>query len=62
MLVFEERINHKNKEISRIASLRFMLDHDDIFGSHESGEKYNSHLMKALRKRVDDFIQQGNQE
>ncbi|HEK2899164.1 TPA: hypothetical protein ACKRMM_006091 [Pseudomonas aeruginosa] len=62
VLVFEERINHKNKEISRIASLRFMLDHDDIFGSHESGEKYNSHLMKALRKRVDDFIQQGNQE
>jgi hypothetical protein len=37
-----------------------MLDHDDLFGSKDNNEKFDQAFMKELRKRVDSFIQQGN--
>jgi len=44
---------------TKVASLRFMLDHDDMFG--ELGRvKFDENVMRAIRKRVDSCIQQGN--
>ena len=40
-------------------SIRFMIDHDTLFGT--AAEKYVQQKMKAIRKRIDDFIQKGNQ-
>ncbi|MBN6710920.1 hypothetical protein JFL47_13125 [Haemophilus haemoglobinophilus] len=39
-------------------SIRFMVDHDTLFGT--AAEKYIQQRMKAIRKRIDDFIQLGN--
>ncbi len=58
VLVFEE---HKNEDgtIDTVASLRFMLEHEDMFGRLKSSDKSNPEFMRQLRKRIDDFIQEG---
>ncbi|MFC0309943.1 hypothetical protein ACFFHK_09560 [Gallibacterium trehalosifermentans] len=40
-------------------SVRFMINHDTLFGTKE--EKFIQQRMKDIRKRIDNFIQQGNQ-
>jgi hypothetical protein len=60
VLVFDDRIDDEGNEV-KVASLRFMLDHDDMFGSKDNSEKFDQQFMKALRKRIDDFVQQGNE-
>lgn len=57
-IVFEER--EEDGEKHNIASLRFILDHDQMFGEEGTGEKFDRDFMTALRKRVDDFIQKGH--
>ncbi|EPG0532765.1 hypothetical protein ACSWYU_004312 [Vibrio harveyi] len=57
-IVFEERV--KDNEKCVVASLRFILDHDQMFGEEGTGQKFDKAFMDALRKRVDAFIQQGN--
>lgn len=39
-------------------TLRFMVDHDRMFGTF--ADKMNQARMKAIRKRIDAFIQQQN--
>ncbi|OOF45783.1 hypothetical protein BKK51_05110 [Rodentibacter trehalosifermentans] len=39
-------------------SIRFMIDHDTLFGTKE--EKFIQQRMKDIRKRIDNFIQKGN--
>ncbi len=57
VIVFEKR--DENGEISTVASLRFMLDHDDMFGV-QGRAKFDADTMRAIRKRIDSFIQRGN--
>lgn len=57
VLVFEDRENEEGG-IDKVASLRFMLDHDDMFGT--KGEKRDPAFMKELRARIDAFVKQGN--
>ena len=58
VIVFEETTI--DGEINTVASLRFMLDHDDMFGPQDGRTKFNPAAMTAIRKRIDQFIQQGN--
>ncbi|WP_253650791.1 hypothetical protein [Vibrio sp. Y29_XK_CS5] len=60
VLVFDDREDENGNPV-KVASLRFMLDHEDMFGSLDNGEKSDREFMRALRKRIDDFVQQGNQ-
>lgn len=46
-----------NPELTSV-SVRFMIDHDTMFGSKE--EKYIQQRMRAIRQRIDHFIQLGN--
>lgn len=39
-------------------SIRFLTTHNLMFGT--KSEKHNIDVMKRIRKRIDDFIQQGN--
>ncbi|KMK50482.1 hypothetical protein RO21_11605 [[Actinobacillus] muris] len=55
LLTFEYEDNPEQTTVS----VRFMVDHDTLFGRKE--EKFIQQKMKAIRKRIDDFIQQGNQ-
>ena len=58
IIVFEEVTT--DGKINTVASLRFMLDHDDIFGPKDNRRiKFNPDAMRAIRKRIDGFIQQG---
>lgn len=41
-----------------IASMRFILDHDYMFGGPK--DKHDPAKMKAIRQRVDELIQKGN--
>lgn len=50
--------NEQQPEVSAV-SIRFMVNHDTLFGT--AAEKYVQQKMKAIRKRIDDFIQKGNQ-
>ncbi|MEZ9481882.1 hypothetical protein AB4163_19050 [Vibrio splendidus] len=59
VLVFEER--EENGEKVTIASLRFILNHDQMFGAKGSREKFDRDFMTALRRKVDAFIQKGNE-
>lgn len=52
VLVFEERGDET------IASLRFMLEHDDMFGT--KNEKFSNARMKQIRAKIDKFIQSGH--
>ncbi|MFV8463004.1 hypothetical protein ACNO7T_17755 [Vibrio campbellii] len=57
-LVFDER--EEDGELVVVASLRFILDHDQMFGAKGTGEKFDREFMNALRRKVDAFIQQGD--
>jgi len=58
VIVFEEVTI--DGDINTIASLRFMLDHDDMFGPKDDRRtKFNPDAMRAIRRRIDGFIQQG---
>jgi len=57
VIVFETL--DENEQPTTVASLRFMLDHDDMFGA-TAREKFNVDTMRAIRRRIDDFIQRGN--
>ena len=57
VIVFEEITT--DGEINTVASLRFMLDHDDMFGPQDGRTKFNSARMTEIRKKIDRFIQQG---
>ena len=54
ILVFDEI------EGETVASLRFMVDHDDLFGSVKGNEKFNPEFMRQLRQRIDNFVKKGN--
>lgn len=58
VIVFEKR--DENGEEITVASLRFMLDHDDMFGA-QGRTKFNLKAMKDIRMRIDSFIQRGHQ-
>lgn len=59
VIVFE---NHtEDGEVTTVASLRFMLDHDDMFGATHL-EKFDIPTMRAIRQRIDSFIQRGNKK
>ena len=53
VVVFEEQ--DENGKVTHVASIRFMLDHSDMFG--EGGEKFSPAKMKQIRRRIDEFIQ-----
>lgn len=55
VLTFDYEDNPQQTSVS----IRFMVDHDTLFGTKE--EKYIQQRMKEIRKRIDDFIQLGNQ-
>lgn len=59
VIVFEDRAN-EDGAIEKVASLRFMIHHDDIFGERGTGQKKDPEFMRSLRKRVDSFIQKGS--
>jgi hypothetical protein len=59
VVVFDDRVEEDGRQV-KIASLRFMIHHDDIFGERGTGKKKDSEFMRSLRKRVDSFIQKGN--
>ena len=50
--------NYEDNPEQTTVSVRFMADHDILFGSKE--EKFIQQRMKDIRKRIDDFIQLGN--
>ncbi|PTU79913.1 hypothetical protein DBO86_06200 [Pseudomonas indoloxydans] len=52
VVVFEEQ--DEGGKVHHVASIRFMLDHSDMFG--EGGEKFSTDKMKQIRRRIDDFI------
>lgn len=52
VVVFEEP--DEGGKAHHVASIRFMLDHSDMFG--EGGEKFSAHKMKQIRRRIGDFI------
>ncbi|TDB48865.1 MULTISPECIES: hypothetical protein [Photorhabdus] len=54
VLVFEERGENT------IASIRFMLDHEDMFGPKNRRIKFDRDAMKRIRRCIDEFIQRGN--
>lgn len=54
ILTFEYEDNPEQTSVS----VRFMIDHDTFFGRKE--DKHIQQKMKAIRKRIDDFIQRGN--
>ena len=55
VLTFDYEDNPQQTSVS----IRFMVDHDTLFGTKE--EKYIQQRMKEIRKRIDKFIQLGNQ-
>lgn len=55
VLTFDYEDNPQQTSVS----IRFMVDHDTLFGTKK--EKYIQQRMKEIRKRIDDFIQLGNQ-
>ncbi|WP_273393800.1 hypothetical protein [Actinobacillus porcinus] len=55
VLTFDYEDNPQQTSVS----IRFMVDHDTLFGTKE--EKYIQQRMKEIRKRIDNFIQLGNQ-
>ncbi|WP_151744898.1 hypothetical protein [Acinetobacter calcoaceticus] len=57
VIVFEEI--DEDGQISTIASLRFMADHDDLFGP-VGRTKYNEAQMRVIRMEIDGYIQEGN--
>lgn len=54
VLTFDYEDNPENTTVS----IRFMIDHDMLFGTKE--EKFIQQRMKDIRKRIDNFIQKGN--
>ncbi|MDO7503148.1 hypothetical protein Q5X59_03725 [Acinetobacter baumannii] len=61
VIVFEEQ--EENGEMVTVASLRFMAHHDDLFGPKKSRKdktKFDPDKMRAIRKKIDSYIQQGN--
>jgi len=57
VIIFEEI--DEDGQMNTIASLRFMADHDDLFGPL-GRTKYNEAQMKVIRTEIDGYIQQGN--
>lgn len=57
VIVFESHT--EDGEVTTVASLRFMLDHDDMFGA-TGRTKFDLSMMRAIRMRIDEFIQRGN--
>ncbi|MCI0911800.1 hypothetical protein [Pseudomonas putida] len=55
VVVFEEQSD--DDKMNHVASIRFMLDHSDMFG--EGGEKFSVEKMRQIRRRIDAFIQRG---
>lgn len=55
VVVFEEQ--SEDGKVNHVASIRFMLDHSDMFGA--GGEKFSVEKMKQIRRRIDAFIQRG---
>ncbi|MGP5513688.1 hypothetical protein [Pseudomonas helleri] len=58
VIVFETL--DEDEQPTVVASLRFMLDHDDMFGA-KGREKFNVETMRAIRRRIDGFIKRGNE-
>ncbi|MFV5376187.1 hypothetical protein [Acinetobacter calcoaceticus] len=60
VIVFEEQ--EENGEMVTVASIRFMADHDDLFGPKDPKDKtkFDAAKMRALRMKIDSYIQQGN--
>ncbi|BBE95103.1 hypothetical protein [Haemophilus influenzae] len=52
--------NYEDNPEQTTVSVRFMVDHDTLFGTKE--EKFIQQRMKDIRKRIDDFIQLGNKK
>ena len=61
VIVFD-KLDEENGEVSVVATLRFMLNHDHMFGVEGSREKFNIDAMRVIRKRIDGYIQQGNKQ
>lgn len=57
-VVFEEL--DEFGEPSAIASLRFLTNHDLMFGEENPKIKSNTAYMKEIRRRIDALIQEGN--
>ncbi|PKF35500.1 hypothetical protein [Acinetobacter proteolyticus] len=57
VIIFEEL--DENGEPNTIASLRFLANHDLMFGE-KGRDKYNPAKLKALRMHIDSLIQEGN--
>lgn len=53
VVVFEQQ--DEDGKVTHVASIRFMLDHSDMFG--EGGEKFSPEKMKQIRRRIDAFVQ-----
>lgn len=44
----------------KIAVIRFMAIHDDLFGEENPKVKFNPQKMRAIRKRIDDLRKRGD--
>jgi hypothetical protein len=53
VVVFEKQDDQG--KVVHVASIRFMLDHADMFGTAK--EKFSPERMKQLRRRIDEFVQ-----
>jgi hypothetical protein len=54
VVVFEQQT--QDGVVGQIASIRFMLDHDDMFGV--GSEKFNPKRMREIRGRIFEFIKE----
>lgn len=58
--LYHARLSYEDNPEQTTVSVRFMVDHDTLFGTKE--EKFIQQRMKDIRKRIDDFIQLGNKK
>ncbi|MBF6850108.1 hypothetical protein, partial [Acinetobacter baumannii] len=52
---------HPDGHEMKVASIRFMAIHDDLFGEQDPRVKFNDAAMKQIRKKIDAYRKQGDQ-
>ncbi|EHU1307689.1 TPA: hypothetical protein ACGHB6_002637 [Acinetobacter baumannii] len=51
---------HPDGHEMKVASIRFMAIHDDLFGEQDPRVKFNDAAMKQIRKKIDAYRQEGD--
>ncbi|WP_227571171.1 hypothetical protein [Acinetobacter baumannii] len=52
---------HPDGHELKIASIRFMAIHDDLFGERNPKVKFNDAAMRQIRQKIDAYRKQGDQ-